>query len=160
MASLASSSSSSSNSTSSMLPSIWDIAFSSCLDNGMAVSGIQVASIPNCPLTISIFPMIISGWSAKYWFMAMPSSFSQRCTQSGSMSITLSRFFKKRMSEVTSVPAFSLKAVLGSLIAPRSSALCARYFLTSGLFLSIVPFDVTNATTPPGLTLSKALAKK
>ena len=136
------------------------MAFSNCLDSGIVVSGVQVASIPYAPDTISIFPIIISGWSAKYWFRAMPSSFSDKCTQSGSISITLSRFFRKRISEVTSVPAFSLKAVFGSLMAPKSSALCARYFLTSGLFLSMVPFDVTNATTPPGLTLSKVLAKK
>ena len=44
---------------------------------------------------------------------------------------------------MTSVPAFSLKAVFGSLTAPKSSALCARYFRTSGLFLSIVPLLVT-----------------
>ena len=143
-----------------MLPSMWDTAFASCSDKGMEVSGVQVASMPNGPLTISIFPSTISGWSAKYWFMAMPSAFSVKCTQSGSMSITLSRFFKNKISEVTSVPAFSLKAVFGSLIAPRSSALCARYFLTSGLFLSMVPLLVTNATTPPGLTLSKVFAKK
>ena len=41
-----------------------------------------------------------------------------------------------------------------------SSALCARYFLTSGLFLSIVPLLVTKATTPPGRTLSRVFAKK
>ena len=126
----------------------------------MDVSGVQVASMPYGPLTISIFPKIISGWSAKYWFMAIASSFSDKCTQSGSISITLSRFLKKRMSDVTSVPAFSLKAVFGSLTAPKSSALPARYFLTSGLFLSIVPLEVTKATTPPGLTLSKVFAKK
>ena len=43
---------------------------------------------------------------------------------------------------------------------PRSSALWARYFLTSGLFLSIVPLLVTKATTPPGRTLSKVFATK
>ncbi|OPZ16311.1 MAG: hypothetical protein BWZ04_03158 [Firmicutes bacterium ADurb.BinA205] len=64
------------------------------------------------------------------------------------------------MSEVTSVPAFALKALFGSLIAPRSSALCARYFLNDGFALSSVPLDVTNATTPPALTLSRLFAKK
>ena len=90
----------------------------------------------------------------------MPSSFWLKCTQSGSKSTTLSRFLKNKISDVTSVPAFSLNAVFGSLTAPKSSARCARYFLTSGFFLSIVPFEVTKATMPPGLTLSKVFVKK
>lgn len=56
--------------------------------------------------------------------------------------------------------ALALKAVFGSLIAPIKSALSARYFLTELFSLSRVPLLVTKATTPPGLTLSKAFAKK
>ena len=76
------------------------------------------------------------------------------------MSVCLSLFFKNRMSDVTSVPALSLNAVLGSLTAPISSALCARYLLTFGFALSIVPFVVINAATPPGLIWSSAFARK
>ena len=158
MFSLASSSSISLKSACSMLPSTWESACLSCADRGREVSGRQALSMPCAPDTISILPSIISGWSAKYWFITIP-SFSVRCTQSGSISITRSRFFKNRISEVTSVPA-SLNAVFGSLTAPKSSARCARYFRTSGFFLSIVPFEVTKATMPPGLTLSSVFAKK
>ena len=56
------------------------------------------------------------------------------------------------MSDVTSVPAFALKVLLGSLIAPNKSARCAIYLLTLGFSLSSVPFEVINATTPPGHT--------
>ena len=83
-----------------------------------------------------------------------------RYTQSGSISVIESLFCKNIISDVTSVPAASLKVLLGNLIAPNKSALCAKYLLTSVLALSIVPFDVTNAITPPGLTLSKVFAKK
>lgn len=54
----------------------------------------------------------------------------------------------------------ALKVLSGSLTAPNSSALWAIYFRTSGLALSIVPFEVMNITTPPVRTLSRALAKK
>ena len=64
------------------------------------------------------------------------------------------------MSEVTSVPASPLKVVLGSLIAPRNSALSEIYLLTSSFFLSMVPEEVIKAMMPPSLTLSKVLAKK
>ena len=64
------------------------------------------------------------------------------------------------MSDVTFVPAFLVNVLLGNLIAPSKSALCAIYFLTDGFSLSNVPFDVTNAITPPGLTLSNVFAKK
>ena len=63
------------------------------------------------------------------------------------------------MSLVTSVLAL-LNDVFGNLIAPINSALSAKYFLKVGLDLSSVPFDVTKATTPPGLTLSRLFAKK
>ena len=64
------------------------------------------------------------------------------------------------MSEVTFVPAFFVNVLSGNLIAPNKSVLCAIYFLTSGFSLSIVPFEVIKAIIPPGLTLSRVLAKK
>ena len=64
------------------------------------------------------------------------------------------------ISEVTSVPAFALNALLGNLIAPKSSARSARYLRTFEFSLSKVPLDVTKAITPPGLTLSIDFAKK
>ena len=115
---------------------------------------------PNLPVSYSIVPSIISGCSTKYELTGMPSFVYPRCTQSGSMSICRSLFLKNKMSDVTSVPAFSLNAVLGSLIAPINSALCARYLLTLGFALSIVPFVVINAAIPPGLIWSNAFAKK
>ena len=65
-----------------------------------------------------------------------------------------------RISEVTSVPALPLKVLSGSLIAPKSSALAAIYFLTDGFSLSIVPFEVIRHITPPALNLSSDFAKK
>ena len=64
------------------------------------------------------------------------------------------------MSDVTFVPALFLNALFGSLTAPTSSALCAIYFLTFGLALSIVPFVVIKAAIPPGLILSSVFAIK
>ena len=58
------------------------------------------------------------------------------------------------------MPAYDLKALLGSLTAPSSSALWDMYFLTAGFCLSSVPVEVINATMPPGRTLSRVLAKK
>ena len=95
-----------------------------------------------------------------FMFIVMPFSSMSKCTQSGSISVMRSRFCKMRISLVTSVPAFARKVLSGSLIAPSSSALWAIYFRTSGLALSIVPFEVMNATTPPVRTLSRAFAKK
>ena len=71
-----------------------------------------------------------------------------------------SRFCKNKISEVTSVPAFFLNVSFGRRIAPKSSARCAIYLRIAGFFLSIVPDDVMNAITPPGLTLSSVFAKK
>ena len=70
------------------------------------------------------------------------------------------RFCKKIMSEVTSVPALALKALLGSLTAPKNSAFSASNRRAVSLRLSSVPFDVINATTPPGFTISSDLEKK
>ena len=64
------------------------------------------------------------------------------------------------ISDVTTVPALSLKVLFGSLIAPISSALWQIYFLTFSFCLSIVPFEVINAITPFGLTLSKVFPKE
>ena len=64
------------------------------------------------------------------------------------------------MSVVTSVPALAVKALLGKRMAPSSSARSARYLRTFSSCLSSVPLLVMKATTPPGRTLSMALAKK
>lgn len=64
------------------------------------------------------------------------------------------------ISDVTSVPAFFEKVLFGNLIAPNKSALCAIYLLTLGFSLSNVPFEVTKAIIPPGLTLSKVFPKE
>ena len=64
------------------------------------------------------------------------------------------------MSLVTSVPALALKAVFGKRIAPMRSARWARYFRTAGLSLSIVPFEVMKAITPPGRILSSVFPRK
>ncbi len=62
---------------------------------------------------------------------------------------------KKRMSLVTSVPALARNVLSGKRMAPKSSALCAIYFRTSGLVLSMVPLEVIKATTPPLPMLSQ-----
>ena len=72
----------------------------------------------------------------------------------------LSLFFKKIISAVTSVPALFLNVSSGNLIAPTSSALCDKYFLTLLFSLSKVPLLVTKAIIPPGLILSSVFAKK
>ena len=64
------------------------------------------------------------------------------------------------MSATASVPAVCLNAVFGNLIAPKSSARSATYFLALGLSLSIVPLLVTIATIPLGFTLSMLFARK
>lgn len=74
----------------------------------------------------------------------------------GDWAVTLCR---NRMSVTTPVPALARKALFGRRIAPRSSARSAMYLRTAGFFLSIVPDEVMNATTPPGRTLSKVFAK-
>ena len=91
---------------------------------------------------------------------AMPSSVLPRCTQSGSVTILRSLFCRNMMSLVTSVPALSLKAVLGRRIAPSSSARSARYFLTEGFALSSVPLLVINATMPPGTDVAERAAEE
>ena len=78
----------------------------------------------------------------------------------GSCSGGCSRFWRKMMSEVTSVLAFLAKALLGKRIAPNRSARCARYSRTARSFLSNVPLEVMKATMPPGCTLSRDFAKK
>ena len=93
----------------------------------------------------------------KYLFIFTPASYSSVFTQLGSSSLICSLFCKKIISVVTSVFA---KEFVGSLIAPKRFALFAKYSLTSLDILSIVPFVVINATTPPTLTLSNAFAKK
>ena len=90
----------------------------------------------------------------------MSFSFLSRYTQSGIISVRLSLFCRNIISDVTLVPAFFVNVLSGNLIAPNKSALCAIYFLTSIFSLSIVPLEVIKAIIPPGLTLSRVLAKK
>ena len=70
------------------------------------------------------------------------------------------QLLQKEISETTSVPALALKALLGSRTAPSRSARWARYLRAELSLESIVKRLVTKATTPPGLTWSRALAKK
>ena len=79
------------------------------------------------------------------------------CTQLGCFSGGVSLFCKNNISVVTSVPAFSKKALLGNRIAPNKSALSDKYFLTLSFSLSNVPLLVINATIPPVFTLSNVL---
>ena len=122
--------------------------------------GIQASSGPKGPEISFISPKIMSGLSTKYWFILCPLALVFRCTHAGSMSTMRSRFCRKIMSEVTSVPAALLKVSFGKRMAPSRSARCAMYFRTAGFSLSMVPLEVINATIPPGRTLSKVLAKK
>ena len=82
---------------------------------------------------MTIVPHICSGCSTKYAFISMPFSsfavFSHNGSFSGVIVIGFSRFCKKIISDVTSVPAFDLKAVFGSLTAPKKSAFLAINFL-------------------------------
>ena len=64
------------------------------------------------------------------------------------------------MSDTTSVPALPLKVLFGKRIAPMRSARWAIYLRTEEFSLSIVPLLVTSAIMPPGLSLSRDLAKK
>ena len=70
------------------------------------------------------------------------------------------RFFRKMMSDVTSVPAMALNAVLGRRSAPMNSARLAMYFRTEESPLSIVPLVVIYAIMPPGFVRSMDLAMK
>ena len=108
---------------------------------------------------MTISPMTISGCSIKYEFMGIPLLSVPRCVHASSRSITLSRFCRNSISVVTSVPALALNVLLGRRIAPNSSALCAMDLRTAGFSLSIVKEEVIKAMTPPGLTLSRVLAK-
>jgi hypothetical protein len=53
-----------------------------------------------------------------------------------------------------------LEGVVWQPDSAEQSARCAMYLRTTGLSLSIVPLEVMKATIPPGLTLSRVLAKK
>ena len=143
-----------------IVPWIFDAASSNCSAKSVPSSGRQAVSMPYGPDTSAIVPSTISGWVIKYWFMVIPFLSSPRATHSGSSMEMLSLFWKNRMSALTSVPAFALKALFGRRIAPRSSALSARYFLTSGDALSMVPLVVIRAATPPGRNWSMVFARK
>ena len=76
------------------------------------------------------------------------------------MAMGSGRFWRKIISEVTSVPALALKAVFGNLTAPKNSAFSASNLRAVGSDLSSVPFEVMKATTPPVLTISSDFEKK
>ena len=146
--------------TSVICPWIFLTATSSSSSRLLSSYGIQVDSGPKRPETIFILPSTISGLSTKYLFILIPSSVLSSCTQLGSISSTLSRFWRTRISDTTSVPALPLKVSLGSLIATRRSALWAIYLLILLLSLSIVPLEVMSIIMPPVLTLSSDFIKK
>ena len=70
------------------------------------------------------------------------------------------RLRKKMISVTTSVWAFVLKAVSGRRIAPIKSACSAIIFRDTESSVSMLKRLVTNATTPPGATISKLFRKK
>jgi len=88
----------------------------------------------------------------------MPLAISEMCTQFGITEVIVVLFFRKIISVVTL--SASLNVPEGSLTAPKRSQRSARYFLALSFFLSIVNFEVTMATIPPGFTLSTAFAAK
>ena len=136
------------------------MAVSSCSFRVLFSSATQARLVPNLLDISSIFPSTISGLSTKYLLYVSPLSSVPSFTHSSSSFTSRSLFLRKIISLVTSVPASPLKVLLGSLIAPKNSALSEIYLLISSLFLSIVPLELIKATTPPERTLSKVLAKK
>ena len=137
------------------------IAPASCsLRSAPSMGTHSIESVPYILLPICKLPSTISGCSAKYAFTGMPSSVCPFSIHVSLVFMGRSRFCRNMMSVPTSVPAMSLKAPIGRRIAPKSSALCAKYSLTFVSVLSIVYCDVTKATIPPGCTLSRDLAKK
>ena len=90
---------------------------------------IRAGTGPYCRDSIPMRPSIISGWRAKYSLISSGPS----AVATGLSSIQLSpggvsadRFWRNRMSVVTSVPAFAWNAVFGSRTAPSRVALSAR----------------------------------
>ena len=150
----------SSISYSEILPVMFCIASESISSRSCPSYATQAVSVPNGPLISRISPMIISGFSTKYSFIFMPFESTLRCTQEGSTTVSVSLFWRNRISDVTSVPAAFLNVLFGNRTAPRRSARWAIYFRTFGFSLSIVPFEVMKAIMPPGRTLSSVLAKK
>ena len=147
--------------TSQVNPDTFISHFQSELEKGHEIVGIFLSSRLSGTFQSAVIAKDqLQNEPTKYLFIVTPFSSVSRCTQSGSISITRSRFCRIRISLVTSVPAFALKVLSGRRIAPKSSALWAIYLRTSGLALSIVPFEVMNITPPPARTLSNAFAKK
>ena len=141
---------------------ICEIASASCSDNTAPSMGRQAvsASLPYIFCQNDILPNTISGCSRKYRFSGTPSAVWPTSTQLGIFSGAWSRFWKNRISAVTSVPALALNALFGRRIAPNKSAFWANISRTLLFPLSIVPFVVTKATMPPGRTLSSVFSIK
>jgi len=70
------------------------------------------------------------------------------------------RFWRNKISVVTSDPALALTAVLGKRSAASSTAPSARWQRTVESCLSIVYRLVISAIRPPGRTTSRDLARK
>ena len=113
----------SSNSYSVICVFMFCIALSSSSPRSASSYALHVSCIPNGPLISFNSPITISGLSKKYWFTGCPVSCCPTFTHSGIISVILSLFCRKIMSDVTSVPALALKVLSGNLIAPISSAL-------------------------------------
>ena len=91
---------------------------------------IRAGAAPNCLDSIPMRPSIISGWRAKYSLTCTgPSAVSMDVSSvqpSPSDGVSGERFWRNRISVVTSVPAFALNAVLGSRTAPSKIDPSAR----------------------------------
>ena len=156
-----SSSSVSESSSSVMVPWICFTASFNCSSKVTPSFALTVTScFPYWVLSVVNSPSTISGCSAKYALTEYPSAVSFRCIQSGSSMEALSLFWKNKISETTPVLAFLWNALFGRRIAPNNSARFARYCRTAGFCLSIVPLEVTTATTPPGRIRSRDFAIK
>ena len=161
MGSSCTSSSSSEISGSVMVAWMLPTASFNCLARSAPSMGLTVVScLPYWVLSVVISPSTISGCFAKYWLMEYPSGVSPRSTHSARSTAARSRFCRNRMSATTPVLALRWNALFGRRIAPTRSARLERYSRTEESFLSIVPLDVTTATTPPGRTRSRLLAIK
>jgi DNA segregation ATPase FtsK/SpoIIIE, S-DNA-T family len=102
---------------------------------------IKAGPSPYCPDSSPMRPNIISGWRAKYSFTCKgPSTVSteRSSVQLSPGAVSGDRFWRNRISVVTTVPAFALNVVLGSRIAPSRIDPSARWRRTVESCLSIV----------------------
>ena len=135
-------------------------AFNCCARSAPSMGLTVVSCLPYCVLSVVISPSTISGCCAKYWLMGYPSGVVPRSTHSARSTAARSRFCRNKMSATTLMFALRWNALFGRRIAPTRSARLARYSRTEESFLSIVPLEVTTATTPPGRTRSRLFAIK